>query len=79
MSSVVAMTLTVSYNYRKGYPFSTYGELIFIMVQSDILILLVVHFNDGGVGEDSCRWASPRTPRCSPQSSRAWYSPTRRW
>lgn len=54
MSSVVAMTLTVSYNYRKGYPFSTYGELIFIMVQLDILILLVVHFNDGGVA-----WKGP--------------------
>ena len=48
------MTLTVSYNYRKGYPFSTYGELIFIMVQLDILILLVVHFNDGGVA-----WKGP--------------------
>ena len=76
MSSVVAMTLTVSYNYRKGYLFSTYGELIFIMVQLDILILLVVHFNDGGVA-----WKGPLVAAHAALLAaclRAW-CPTRRW
>ena len=55
------MTLNCSYNYRLGYPFTTWGEQLFIMVQLDILILLVVHFNDldnSNVSGIPCRRAS---------------------
>ena len=52
--SAFSMTLNCSYNYRLGYPFTTWGEQLLIMVQLDVLIALKVHFEEGGLA-----WRGP--------------------
>jgi len=47
--SVFSMTCNCSYNYRLGYPITTWGEQLSIMVQLELLILLKLHFEDGGL------------------------------
>ena len=47
--SVFSMTCNCSYNYRMGYPITTWGEQLSIMVQLELLILLKLHFEDGGL------------------------------
>lgn len=37
------------YNYRSGYPFSTYGEVLFIYIQNLVIILLVTVHRGMGV------------------------------
>ncbi|KAJ2394234.1 hypothetical protein GGI23_004768 [Coemansia sp. RSA 2559] len=39
---VVANIITIAYNYRKGYPFTTYGEALFIGGQNYIITLLIL-------------------------------------
>jgi mannose-P-dolichol utilization defect protein 1 len=47
--SVFSMTCNCSYNYRLRYPITTWGEQLSIMVQLELLILLKLHFEDGGL------------------------------
>ncbi|GAA5883240.1 hypothetical protein JCM1840_005035 [Sporobolomyces johnsonii] len=37
----VATGITVAYNLRNGFPWSTYGEMVFLLVQNAILIVLI--------------------------------------
>jgi mannose-P-dolichol utilization defect protein 1 len=39
-----AFVITLAYNFRQGFPFSTYGETLFIVVQNVIILLLVLSF-----------------------------------
>jgi mannose-P-dolichol utilization defect protein 1 len=52
--SVMSMTFSCSYNSRKEHPFFTWGEQMFIMVQLDVLIMLVEHYERGGLS-----WKGP--------------------
>jgi uncharacterized protein with PQ loop repeat len=40
-SEVPLTILTVMYNYRRGYPFMSYGENVMVMIQNIILVLLL--------------------------------------
>ncbi|KAI8318360.1 mannose-P-dolichol utilization defect 1 protein [Martensiomyces pterosporus] len=40
----LANIITIAYNYRKGYPFTTYGEAVFIGVQNYVITLLILLF-----------------------------------
>ncbi|KAJ1954372.1 hypothetical protein GGI12_005802 [Dipsacomyces acuminosporus] len=40
----LANIITLAYNYRKGYAFTTYGEALFIGVQNYIITLLILLF-----------------------------------
>ena len=59
--SVFSMTCNCSYNYRMGYPITTWGEQLSIMVQLELLILLKLHFEDGGL-----LWRLPPNPNPNP-------------
>ncbi|KAJ2550370.1 hypothetical protein EV175_004097 [Coemansia sp. RSA 1933] len=39
---VVANIVTIAYNFRKGYPFTTYGEALFIGIQNYVITLLIL-------------------------------------
>ncbi|KAJ1988680.1 hypothetical protein GGI25_005731 [Coemansia spiralis] len=39
---VLANIITIAYNYRKGYAFTTYGEAFFIGVQNFVITLLIL-------------------------------------
>ncbi|ORY86284.1 hypothetical protein BCR37DRAFT_331834, partial [Protomyces lactucae-debilis] len=39
-----AFVITLAYNFRQGFPFSTYGETLFIVVQNIAILLLVLSF-----------------------------------
>lgn len=41
----IAYTICASYYMNNGYPFSTYGENIFLLLQGYVLVLLVFKFN----------------------------------
>ncbi|KAJ2157333.1 hypothetical protein GGF46_004587 [Coemansia sp. RSA 552] len=41
---VLANAITIAYNYRKGYPFTTYGEALFIGAQNYVITLLMLLF-----------------------------------
>ncbi|GAA5825922.1 hypothetical protein JCM11251_000054 [Rhodosporidiobolus azoricus] len=41
----VATAITVAYNIRNAFPFSTYGEMLFLLVQNAILIVLITGYS----------------------------------
>ncbi|CEQ42908.1 SPOSA6832_04790, partial [Sporobolomyces salmonicolor] len=41
----VATGITVAYNLRNGFPWSTYGEMVFLLVQNAILIVLIAVYS----------------------------------
>lgn len=41
----VVYAIIGSYYYNKGYPFSTYGENVFLLIQGYVLVFLVFKFN----------------------------------
>lgn len=41
----VGYTISWAYNHRQGYPFSTYGESAFLLLQGFVLVFLVFHLN----------------------------------
>ena len=43
-----AYTISLIYNARNGFPFSTYGETALILVQNVIISVLVLRYNGGG-------------------------------
>jgi mannose-P-dolichol utilization defect protein 1 len=43
-------SLVIGYNTRSGYPFSTYGEAIFMYIQCTMLLFLVHRYSKGGIG-----------------------------
>lgn len=40
--------VSLAYNVRNGFPFSTYGETAFILVQNIVITLLVLHYSGRG-------------------------------
>ncbi|GAA6041494.1 hypothetical protein JCM8097_001904 [Rhodosporidiobolus ruineniae] len=40
-----ATAITVAYNIRNAFPFSTYGEMLFLLVQNAILIVLITGYS----------------------------------
>ncbi|CAK7240661.1 MAG: hypothetical protein STHCBS139747_002107 [Sporothrix thermara] len=40
--------VSLAYNVRNGFPFSTYGETAFILVQNVVITLLVLHYSGRG-------------------------------
>jgi hypothetical protein len=56
------MTCNCSYNYRLRYPITAWGEQLSIMVQLELLILLKLHFEDGGL-----LWRLPPNPNPNPK------------
>eukprot|EP00455_Lapot_gusevi_P026612 TRINITY_DN2806_c0_g1_i1.p1 TRINITY_DN2806_c0_g1~~TRINITY_DN2806_c0_g1_i1.p1 ORF type:complete len:263 (-),score=90.86 TRINITY_DN2806_c0_g1_i1:185-922(-) len=45
--SAIGYTITLAYNILKGYPFSTFGEAFFILIQDMILVLMLLHYKKG--------------------------------
>jgi len=45
---LLAYTVTVAYNLRKGYPVLTYGETALLTVQDFIIVLLIFAFGNAG-------------------------------
>ncbi|CAK7201230.1 hypothetical protein SEUCBS139899_003933 [Sporothrix eucalyptigena] len=43
-----AYLVSLAYNVRNGFPFSTYGETAFILVQNVVITLLVLHYSGRG-------------------------------
>lgn len=41
----LAYTITLAYNVRLKFPFSTYGETLFIAVQNVLILLLILHYS----------------------------------
>ena len=41
----IAYIITLSYNVRSQFPFSTYGETFFIAIQNVAIILLILHYS----------------------------------
>jgi len=41
---VVGFTITLAYNYNLAFPFSTYGESLFILIQDVFLVVLLYHY-----------------------------------
>ncbi|CDO70813.1 hypothetical protein BN946_scf184801.g4 [Trametes cinnabarina] len=41
----LSYAITLAYSYRNGFPFSTYGENLFLTLQNVIITLLIVHYN----------------------------------
>lgn len=41
----ISFLITLGYNVRQGFPFSTYGETVFIAAQNVIITLLVLHYS----------------------------------
>ncbi|KPV74015.1 uncharacterized protein RHOBADRAFT_37877 [Rhodotorula graminis WP1] len=50
-----ATAITVAYNLRSGFPFSTYGEMVFLLAQNAVLITLITSYS-----------ARPTVPRLVP-------------
>lgn len=40
----VAYAITLAYNYRNDFPFSTYGENFFLTIQNAIITLLIIYY-----------------------------------
>ncbi|BFZ63053.1 hypothetical protein YB2330_004166 [Saitoella coloradoensis] len=36
--------ISLAYNFRNGFPFSTYGETVFMCIQNLVITLLILHF-----------------------------------
>lgn len=43
---LVAVTSAASYNYAKGYPFSSWGESVFLMIETAIIAFLVLVYSN---------------------------------
>ncbi|KAI0632543.1 mannose-P-dolichol utilization defect 1 protein [Trametes polyzona] len=41
----LAYAITLAYSYRNEFPFSTYGENLFLTIQNVVITLLIVHYN----------------------------------
>ncbi|KAH9890128.1 mannose-P-dolichol utilization defect 1 protein [Cubamyces lactineus] len=41
----LSYAITLAYSYRNEFPFSTYGENLFLTIQNVIITLLIVHYN----------------------------------
>jgi len=46
---LVAVTFSGAYSYASGFPFSTYGESVFLALQQSLVGVLVVLFSSGGL------------------------------
>ena len=46
-SELIAYSITFSYNYRLGYGFSTYGELVSCWIQDIVLVGLLLYYGRG--------------------------------
>merc|ERR1719357_2094548 len=46
-----------TYNYRNGYPFSTYGEVLFIYLQNLVVLLLVSYYGSLSSLQSICVFA----------------------
>lgn len=46
----LALVISLAYNVRQGFPFSTYGETVLIAVQNIAIAVLVLRFSGSGVG-----------------------------
>lgn len=46
-AELIAYSITFAYNYRLGYGFSTYGELVSCWLQDIVLVFLLLHFGRG--------------------------------
>lgn len=46
---LLAITLSGAYNYSQGFPFSTYGESVFLAAQTAAMAVLVIAFSKGNV------------------------------
>src|SRR5579862_8547074 len=44
-----AYTITLAYNVRLKFPFSTYGETAFIAIQNILILLLILHYSQKDV------------------------------
>lgn len=42
---ILAITLNLSYNYVKAFPFSAWGDVFFLAIQTAIIAILVLHHN----------------------------------
>ncbi|GBN23986.1 Mannose-P-dolichol utilization defect 1 [Araneus ventricosus] len=42
---LIAVTSAFAYNYAKGYPFSSWGESVFLMIETAIIAFLVLLYN----------------------------------
>lgn len=40
-----ATAITVAYNLRNGFPWSTYGEMVFLLAQNAVLIFLITSYS----------------------------------
>lgn len=40
----VAYAITLAYSYRNNFPFSTYGENLFLTIQNALITLLIIHY-----------------------------------
>jgi len=45
VSELAAYVITTAYNYRNGYPFSTWGDVLIVSVQHGLLILMTFKYN----------------------------------
>lgn len=45
VSELAAYVITTAYNYRNGYPFSTWGDVLIVSVQHGLLILMTFNYN----------------------------------
>ncbi|GIY19655.1 mannose-P-dolichol utilization defect 1 protein homolog [Caerostris extrusa] len=43
---LIAVTSAASYNYAKGYPFSSWGESVFLMTETAIIAFLVLMYSN---------------------------------
>eukprot|EP01080_Neovahlkampfia_damariscottae_P001193 gene1193-10707_t len=41
---LLGVTINLSYNFRKGFPFSTWGEYVFMLIQTIIILFLVDYY-----------------------------------
>ena len=41
----ISYAITLAYSYRNEFPFSTYGENLFLTIQNIVITLLIVHYN----------------------------------
>lgn len=47
---ILAITLNLSYVFVKGFPFSAWGDVSFLAIQTAIIAILVLHYNGSKVG-----------------------------
>ena len=50
-SDAIITALCISYNFHQGYAFTTYGENIFLLVQSIVVLYLCVSFGTFGMAK----------------------------